>query len=690
MQAKYAIWILAIGILLTGCGAESNVKKGDAYFALGEYFDAAEQYRTAYTKTAANDRSSRGIQSLKMADCYRLINYTQRAIGAYRNAIRYKRGDLNTHLHLAQMLLKDGQYKEAAAEYQTVIDSDATNQLARTGWNSATTALKQKGLPQRYIVKRMALLNSRRAEYSPMLCGDDCSQLYFTSTRNQAQGTELSGITGSKPGDIFMIQKDEKGKWGKVETISSGLNTEYDEGACCFSPDYKTMYLTQCKTDPTFPRYATICTSARSDAAWGQPKLLEISKDTLSSFAHPAISPDGEWLYFCSDMAGGLGGTDIWRLRLGEHGLGGAENLGAPINTPGNEEFPTFRPNGDLYFSSDGHTGLGGLDIYIARGDSTGHWNISHPDYPLNSKGDDFGMTFEGLHNRGYFSSNRGDARGWDHIYTFECPEILQTVKGWVYEQDGYELVNGVVHIVGNDGTNLRLNVKGDGSFTQEVKPGVQYVILGTCKGYLNHKEELTVAPSKESKEYVLQFPLASINVPVLINNIFYDFNKATLRPESTAALDTLVTLLNENQNITIELSAHCDYRGSEAYNEKLSQLRAENVVKYLVAHGIANDRLTPKGYGKSKPKVIKRKLTERYNWLKEGDVLNDEYIKKLPADKQEICNQLNRRTEFKVLRTTYNMFDKNGHLKNPPQKSTDKEKEDTQDANFNPFGDAQ
>ena len=186
----------------------------------------------------------------------------------------------------------------------------------------------------------------------------------------------------------------------------------------------------------------------------------------------------------------------------------------------------------------------------------------------------------------------------------------------------------------------------------------MDYVFLGTCKGYLNHKEQLKVDTVQESEEYVLQFPLASITAPVLIDNIFYDFDKATLRPESTEALDKLISLLNENPNITIELSAHTDYRGSSAYNKGLSQRRAESVVNYLTEHGIAPDRLSPMGYGKEKPKTIKRKLTEKYDWLKEGDVLTEEFITALKdEEKQEICNQLNRRTEFVVLRTTYGMF---------------------------------
>jgi outer membrane protein OmpA-like peptidoglycan-associated protein len=428
------------------------------------------------------------------------------------------------------------------------------------------------------------------------------------------------------------------------------------------------MYLTQCKTDPDYPRYATIVTSQRSDASWSKPTELTITRDTLSTFAHPAVSPDGLWLYFVSDMPGGQGGYDIWRAELTSKGVGTIENLGKPVNSAGDEMFPSFRPNGDLYFSSNGHAGLGGLDIIIAKPAETG-WLLEHPGYPLNSQGDDFGMTFEGLHNRGYFSSNRGDARGWDHIYSFEKSEVLVTVKGWVYEMDGYELPAGQVYMVGNDGTNMKLSVKGDGSFTQEIQTGVDYVLLGTCKGFLNHKEELRVDTATVSKEYVLQFPLANISAPVLIENIFYDFDKATLRPESATALDELVDLLNENPNITIELSSHTDCRGSAQYNERLSQRRAESVVNYLIEHGIAADRLTPKGYGEGKPKTIKRKVAERYPFLKEGDVLTEEFITALKDPVlEDSCHQLNRRTEFIVLRTTYGLFDEQGQLKNLPK----------------------
>lgn len=674
MRRLHCALIILVALTLWGCGAEKHIKKGEKFLAIGEYWDAANEFRQAYRQTAAKDRALRGQRAAKLAYCYDRINSTPKAIAAYRNVVRYKQDSLDTHLALGRLLLKSGDYKSAEKEFKLVLDTMPGNILARNGLTSARQAPQWKKDGSRYTVKRMDIFNSRRDDYSPVLGGDNYDRLYFTSTRNEAMGNELSGITGAKAADIFMSQKDDKGKWTKPEAVAGGLNTDYDEGACSLSPDGRDMYLTQCLVDPQNPRYARIVKSTRSDASWGKATDVPISRDTLSSFAHPAISPDGEWLYFTSDMPGGMGGLDIWRVRITAAGLGGVENLGAPVNTPGNEEFPTFRPNGDLYFSSDGHPGMGGLDIYIAIPGNDGKYRIFHPGYPLNSSGDDFGMTFEGPHNRGFFCSSRNDGHGWDHIYSFENPEIIQNIKGWVYEKDGYELPAAQVRIVGSDGTNQTLSVKGDGSFTYVMKPEVDYLLLASCKGFLNHQEEIRVEKSEESKEYVLQFPLASISAPVLIDNIFYDFDKATLRPESMKALDELVKLLNQNPNVTIELAAHCDYKGSDEYNKKLSQRRAQSVVNYLIAKGIAPDRLTAVGYGKSKPKTVKKKLTEKYNWLKEGDVLTEEFIKKQKKENQETCNQLNRRTEFSVLRTTYGLFDAQGKLRQQPK--TDKSKQ--------------
>ncbi len=555
---------VAVVALLSACNAENYVKKGDAFYHIGEYFDAAAEYKKAYSRTPVKQKDKRGVRAWKMAECYRHMNFSAKAMGAYQNAIRYKYPDSLALLYLAQAQHKMGEYKKATESYKAFLEKEPGNTLALNGIKGCELAPEWKENPTRYTVKKEPVFNGRRYDYSPALLGDEGDQLFLTTTRPQAMGDELSGITGVKSADIFVSRKDDKGKWSQPEALESEVNSIYDEGACCFSPDGSTMYFTRCTHDPDYPRYAQIYSSQRSDASWSKPEVVPISRDTLSSFAHPAVSPDGKWLYFVSDMPGGVGGLDIWRVMMDEYGLGGVENLGPRINTPGDEMFPTFRPNGHLYFSSNGPPGKGGLDIYRAECDSTKVWTVESLQSPMNSPGDDFGMTFQGLHNQGYFCSSRGDARGWDHIFSFFCPEVIQTVTGWVYEKDGYELPEGLVYMVGNDGTNLKLNVRGDGSFTQQIQPHVEYIFLATCKGYLNHKEELCVDTTSESQDYVLQFPLANIHAPVLVRNVFYEFDSAELTESSTMALDSLVDLLNENPNITIELSSHSTCRAKQ------------------------------------------------------------------------------------------------------------------------------
>lgn len=314
-------------LLLSSCGIDNNIKKGEAFLALGEYYDAGEQFKKAYSKTPPKERAKRGMLALKMAHCYERINASQKAVGAYRNAVRYNTATIDDHLSLGRQMLKVGDYKNAAIELQTVLDSMPDNVLAKNGLLSAKMAPQWKKEGSRYIVKKQDIFNSRRADFSPMLAGDQYDQLYFTSTRNDAEGDELSGITGTKAGDIFVSQKDDKGKWSRPEAVTGGINTEYDEGTCSFSPDGREMYITQCLNDGEYPRYAQIAKSNRSDAAWGKATVVELTKDTLSSFAHPTLSPDGNWIYFVSDMPGGQGGLDIWRARITAAGFGGVENL---------------------------------------------------------------------------------------------------------------------------------------------------------------------------------------------------------------------------------------------------------------------------------------------------------------------------------------------------------------------------
>lgn len=665
--------VIIMSALCACSNAERTTRRADAAMAIGEYQEAASLYRRAYMQTSPRERASRGVLAYKMGEAYRSFGNVGRALAAYKNAERF--GDADSLLLRKQgdMLRYAGNYKGAEEKYKAYLEKNPEDVLALAGYRSSQKAPAIREASSVYTVKLDKNFSSSRADYCPVFSDRNGSAVYFSSTRNSGTGGQMSGITGTKPGDIYCLKKDEKGHWKSPEAAEGELNSEWDEGAACFTEDGNTMYFTVCRSDPQYPRMAEIWTSTRNDAKWGKPQALKITADTLSSYAHPALSPDGKWLYFVSDMPGGYGGYDLWRASVvGGHGIGGVENLGPEINTPGNEMFPAFRPSGELYFSSDGREpNLGGLDLYRAKEDTlTKHWEVAHLPYPMNSNGDDFGITFEGLHNRGFFSSNRASAgRGWDKIYNFSFPEILLSVKGWVYEQDGYELPEAVVYMVGNDGTNMKIGVNLEGSFEQPLAPGGKYLFLATCRGYLNYRAELTVdSLAQKEHQYVLQFPLPSISIPVLVRGVYYEFDKADLTDNSREALDRLVKVLKENPNITIELSAHCDYRGRAEYNERLSQRRAESVVKYLTEHGIEAERLTAKGYGESQPKTVSKKMTEKYPFLHENDVLTEEFILKLKPEQQEVCNSLNRRTEFRVLRTTYGLVDSQGNLVARPQ----------------------
>lgn len=665
--------VVIMSALCACSNAERTTRRADAAMAIGEYQEAASLYRRAYMQTSPRERASRGVLAYKMGEAYRSFGNVGRALAAYKNAERFGVADSLVLRKQGDMLRYAGNYKGAEEKYKTYLEKNPEDVLALAGYRSSQKAPAIRETGSAYTVKLDKNFSSSRADYCPVFSDRNGSAVYFSSTRNSGTGGQMSGITGTKPGDIYCLKKDEKGHWKSSEAAEGELNSEWDEGAACFTEDGNTMYFTVCRSDPQYPRMAEIWTSTRNDAKWGKPQALKITADTLSSYAHPALSPDGKWLYFVSDMSGGYGGYDLWRASVvGGHGIGVVENLGPEINTPGNEMFPAFRPSGELYFSSDGREpNLGGLDLYRAKEDTlTKHWEVAHLPYPMNSNGDDFGITFEGLHNRGFFSSNRASAgRGWDKIYSFSFPEILLSVKGWVYEQDGYELPEAVVYMVGNDGTNMKIGVNLEGSFEQPLAPGGKYLFLATCRGYLNYRAELTVdSLAQKEHQYVLQFPLPSISIPVLVRGVYYEFDKADLTDNSREALDRLVKVLKENPNITIELSAHCDYRGRAEYNERLSQRRAESVVKYLTEHGIEAERLTAKGYGESQPKTVSKKMTEKYPFLHENDVLTEEFILKLKPEQQDVCNSLNRRTEFRVLRTTYGLVDSQGNLVARPQ----------------------
>lgn len=649
----YTAAVVVMLAALPSCGG-AKLATANEQMQRGEYYDAQRTYRKIYNKlTKKEDRALRGEVAWRMAECHRHLSQFMRAAAAYQNAIRYEYPDTMAYLYLAQMQHASGQYVPAVRSYETYLAMRPDDVSAQTGLSGARTAAAKSGAT-RYVVRKADLLNSSRSDYAPMFMPGATDRLYFTTTREKVNGPR-SEITGTKKGDIWVASKNEKGEWLRPEPVEGELNTDVEEGICSFSPDGSMMYLTRARREPNANTSVEIFTSQRSDAKWSAPVKLEITADTLSVFGHPAVSPDGQWLYFSSDMPGGSGGKDIWRINLNER-IGSLENMGEWINTPGDEEFPFVRSDSVLYFASDGHPGYGGLDLFRAELKPSGGWAVTNMGTPVNSAFDDFGITF-GEGESGFFSSNRNDARGYDNIYSFVLPDLKVTISGWVLDRDEEPVPNAVIRIVGNDGSNQKQMARPDGSFSFPLNRGVSYVMLAGAKGYLNARQEFTSDTAEEDAEYGVDFILASITKPVVIDNILYDFDKATLRPESKEALDEMVQVLRDNPNVTIEMASHTDRKGTDEYNIDLSSRRARSVIDYLISQGISPDRLQSQGYGESRPKTITKKLAREHPQFKEGDVLTEEYIEALSPEDQEVADQINRRTEFQVLSIDYRMY---------------------------------
>ena len=660
--------LLAAACLLLSCDQARLSIARDQYLR-GEYYIASETYRTLYRNALREGVAQRAVIAFELAENYRRLNQSARAVTAYSNAIRYGYPDTIMYLHYARMLHREGRYHAAAEEYLRFLTFKPDDPMALCGLRGVEMALKWRESPTRYRVERIELFNSNRGEFSPMLSpqGDG---LYFASSRDEALGEEKSPITGMKYNDLFTTTKNVHGEWQRPERINTDINTDHDEGTPSFSPDGEWMYYTFSGGDPNYPTTAKIYLSRWVNGRWSEGRLLEIVKDdSLSLFAHPAISPSGRWLYFVSDMAGGYGGKDIWRAEIrNNQEILSVENLGPVINTPGDELFPYLRNNNRLYFSSDGHPGMGGLDIFVAvasgedsgRGEEWesgkegkwegGKWLVRNMGSPLNSSGDDFGITFETKGERGFFSSNRNDVRGYDHIYSFTYPEVTTWVEGFAVDPDDEFITGATVSVVGNDGSQLQLVTGEEGEYRFKAREGVDYLLMTSAEGFLNKKQRLSTVSVEKDTLYYVDFEMIPYNKPVILDNIFYDFNSATLRGESKEELDLLITLLNEHPTIAIELSAHTDRKGSDEYNLDLSLRRAQSVVDYLVTNGINTQRLSAHGFGKTQPVKVMKKMAEQFDFLKEGDLLTEEFIENLTVDQQEIVDQINRRTAFEVV----------------------------------------
>jgi len=646
-------------ILLPGCGIKGLVKKADKRYDIGEYYSAGNLYKRVYSGLTSNEKSQRGRTAFRQAECYRLTNQG-RAEQAYMNAIRYNYSDSIVYLHYAQVLQRNGKYAEAAKNYEIFLTKDTASQVAKNGIISCKLVAEWKAVPSKFVVKRSTEFNSRRStSFSPAFMGTNTDQLVFTSNRpfNKKAIQKSSAITGLPNNDLFESRKNAAGKWAVPEHLDGGINTINDEGVCSFSTDGKIMFYTQSPYAPDGEKGTDIMMTNRAGGTWSTPQKIKIFNDSTVSVAHPAISPDGQTLYFVSDSKKGHGGKDIWKATIANGECKFIEDLGPEINTPGDEMFPSVRADGTLFFASNGHAGFGGLDIYKATPKKEGGWTVVNMGAPINSSGDDFGITFSGNEQKGFFSSNRNETKGNDAIWSFILPEEAYGIAGKVVDEKGNAIPDAIIRLVSNTGINARVQTKKDGTYRIKLDKDMDCIMLASSRGYLNQKNKVTTQGLKDSKTFTVNFQLSTISKPIEIENIFYEFGKWNLTPASEAGLHVLLKILNDNPNITIEVSANTDFIGNNESNKILSERRAKSVVDYLISKGIPSDRLTSVGNGEEKPVVVDAKLAKRYPFLKENDVLNESFVIKLTPEQQEIANQINRRSEFRVVKTTYKLY---------------------------------
>ena len=678
MKLKTIISLLAVAFVATtfsACSISARVKRADRKYQIGEYYAASEMYKQVYKNLKSKDRKLRAHVAFHQAECYRTLN-NKKAANAYKNAIRYHYPDSIMYLHYAQVLQYQGKYKDAIKQYDIYLEQHPSDYVAQAGKYACLKVDEWKQQHSRYKIAPAKEFNAKRSSnFAPAFITADGDALVFTSNRQEQKSTEKkkvrnSSVTGVPTFNLYSARKNAAGKWEDIE-LCEGLysETESEEegtsqkqtstaelGVCSFADEGRMMYFTYSKPINGQDIGAKIYTSQRASGEWSEAQDLKLFSDSSITVGHPSICATGDTPYFVSDAPGGYGGKDIYMAINNGGAWDDIRNLGPTINTSDDELFPYIRQDGRLYFASKGHPGYGGLDLFYAIPEDT-IWTIFNMGAPFNSMGDDFGITFAGASEDGFFTSNRGQKKGYDLIYSFTLPQLEFLIEGKILNTDGEHLSEATLRLVGNDGTNVKTQIRRDGTYRLKLNKDTRYAMLVTSRGFLNQKHTFATEGLKDSHTYEQDFTLAPISKPVKMDNIFFKFGSWELTSDSEAGLKALAKLLNDNPNITIELAAHTDLVGNNEANQELSHKRAQSVVDYLIKSGIEKERLTAIGYGEEKPVVVDDNLHKLYPYMPKDQVLDEAFITTLTADKQEVCNSLNRRTEFRVLKTTYNLY---------------------------------
>jgi peptidoglycan-associated lipoprotein len=635
--------------------ADQFTKEADNAYKNEAYFEAIDLYKKAYSKE--NDSEEKARMLFQIAESYRMIlDYDQQVIW-YNKALKAQYDAPDAFLYLAQAYHRQGDFTQAIEYYNKYIDAAPDPMKGEIGLEQAEIAKEFRDNPSRYIVQNEILLNSAEYDFSPGWAGDDFNTIYFSSSRQGAQGMEIDLRTGESFQDIFFTTRDQKGKWSEPERLTYRINTIHNEATPRLTNTFDMMLFTRCESTKDDNKGCNVMITRKTADQWSTAQVVEVKNNEsteITTAGHPALTPDETHIIFASDMPGGMGGKDLWIAPFDKASMtaGEAVNLGPSINTKGDEMFPFVRKNGALYFASSGLVGMGGLDNFVAESNGENSWgNVENLGAPINSIGHDFGIIWEGDSERGYFSSDRNGGKGKDDIYSFNLPPLLFALDGVVYDKDTQQPVpEATIKVIGSDGASFEAATDAGGAFSfaekgeeRYINPETNYSIEVSKPDYLVAKDQISTVGIAESttflKEYFITFtaPDKAIEFP----EVRYAYNKAELQVNdevnSLDSLDFLYNVLVDNPTIIIELQAHTDSRGKDAYNKDLSQRRAESCVEYLSSKGIPAERMVAKGYGETRLRI------------------SDKQIAALATEEEkEAAHQKNRRTEFTVLSFDY------------------------------------
>lgn len=647
----------ALFILATVSGAMAQSKQAeeaDDAFKKGFFYNAIELYKKAYT--TEKQASEKAVLIFKVAEAYRALGDAENAQVWYEKANKAQYPDPITYYRIGEALKDQGKYADAIVAYNKYKEKNPGDMRAEASLAACQLAQTWEDAPSRYKVDPEVLLNSPEYDFSPAFSDKKNSDLVFASSRPASTGTETDGIVGESFTDLFSSSRDKLGKWSEPVRLPPTVNTAAHEGSATFNEKRNVMYFTRCPHEKKKAFGCDIWISKKVGNNYSEPEMLNLrpqqdKNDTaVITIGHPTLSKDNNTLLFSSNMKGGQGGKDIWMVKLDKNGMptGQASNLGKEINTPKDEMFPFLRENGNLYFSSNGLSGMGGMDIYLAEKTGDNAWgHAENMKYPVNSSGDDFSIIFDGDVDRGYFTSNRPGGKGQDDIWRFYVPDMLFALQGTALDKEtGLPLADAKIEVVGTDGSNFSALTDADGHFKFEengkdryIKENTSYTVRATKENYLVVNDQFTTVGLNESTTFVKEYLLQPVipDKPIALPEVQFDLASAALRPEGKDSLQTLYQTMVDNPTIIIELAAHTDSRGTDKSNMTLSQNRAQSCVNYLISKGIDPARMVAKGYGESRPRIT-----------------DAEIAKMATTEEKEAAHQKNRRVEFTVKSFSY------------------------------------